>query len=127
MKTQINQITNGGKIRIGVESVNGGTNANTCKQIMETILAENGENLTVEIEGFKIQLQLTKSTTGKSWSYTGKFPIEIYKNHLGNYALPTTYEATTSLTIGMDGKSYVSTNGNYVGYFYIQNNLINIL
>jgi hypothetical protein len=126
MKTQINPIINGSAVKIGTISKVGGTNMAKSASIAEQVKAENGETLNILIDGVPTTLTLSYSTTGKSWSYGGEMPLDVYRKHLGGFALPKV-NPSARIIIGMNGRVNVSTNGSYIGLIEVQNDLIQIL
>jgi hypothetical protein len=83
MKTQINNLVKGDH-RLAIS----GTNSKLRNSIAEKVIAENPKSITVELRGYTLILAANWSKSGKSVSYFGSMPIELYVSMFGNFCLP---------------------------------------
>lgn len=107
MKNQIKTLVSG-STHLGATGV-AGTNSAIRQSIASKVISENKDSMTVIIRGYKIDLIAHWSVSGKTVTYTGNCPIELYNSFFGNFGLPKNNPSAT-LVINMDMTANLQTN-----------------
>lgn len=96
--------------------INSGTIHIERKYIAERVLAENGENITIEILGKEFKsCNLYKSLSRKSWSYNIDIDRPTYEFYAGIYGIK---KCTKNFTLIIDsgGFGYLSVGSSYFNF-----------
>lgn len=107
MKTQINTLVSG-STHLGATGV-AGTNSAIRQSIASKVISENKDSLTVIIRGYQIDLTAHWSVSGKTVTYSGNCPLELYNSFFGNFGLPKENPSATVI-INMDMTANLQTN-----------------
>lgn len=124
MKAQINSLINGAKNVIrktdDAKYINapkatshvgyGGTNRDIRAEIAEKVFAENGETMTILLEGIKIEMKRYTTTTGKTSSYSADIPEEIAQKYVNTDGNERSYEVLMHSDCTMTINKYVRKN-----------------
>lgn len=124
MKTQIKSLINGAKYVIrktdDAKYINApkatshvgyaGTNRDIRAEIAHKVFAENGETMTILLEGVKIEMKRYTTTTGKTSSYSAYIPEEIAKKYVTTYGNERSYEVLMNFDCTMTINKYVRKN-----------------
>lgn len=106
MKTQINNLVSGNTSTVG-------TSYAVREELAQTILEENGDSLNIIVRDIMLQLSISRSKSGKSWSWSTELTAEQFAILSDNLTLgvSTTHQNRYILTIyGNNLKAEISVD-----------------
>ena len=118
MKTQIKELKRG-------SNINCGTNHIDRNILAEKVISEN-ENLLINIRGYKLSLCKNVSLSGKTVTFFGVIPLELYRIFCGTIGLIKKHPEVYML-INNDMTVCFYTNSKKQMYQYINESEITIL
>lgn len=115
MKTQFTNTVDGRNTPFGFNH-SAGTNQQDRKSLVDAVLAENGESITIEVLGKTFEsTSFYKSLSGKSWNYSISITEDVYKHFCGNYGIKKNTNGFF-LEIDSNGFGYLRTGSSYVNF-----------
>lgn len=102
MKTQINTLVSGSSNVVGTKS-------EIRNAIASQVVLENKDSMKVSIKGYELELNAYWSVSGKTVTYSGNCPLELYNSFFGNFGLPKENPSATVI-INMDMTANLQTN-----------------